>query len=166
MEIFSKFGVDWRLFAAQLINFAILLYVLKRFAYAPMTRFLDARREKIERGLRRAEESEEVHRKVKVEVEEIVLRAKREAKEIVDQAHTRAKETHKAVVEKAHGEAHAIVHAAKRRSEEEREAFVARFQTEIAELVALAAEKVVGKKWNGEDDRKMIENVVGEMGKK
>lgn len=166
MEIFSKLGIDWRLLAAQIVNFLILVYVLKRFVYTPMLRFLEERRKKIEEGLSHAEKSEELHRKVKVEVEEIVLKAKRQAKEIVDEAHTQAKHTHKTIVEQAHSDAHEIVQSAKKQSEEERQAYIARFQTEIAELVVLAAEKVVGKKWNGEEDRKMIEEVVLEMGKK
>lgn len=151
---------------AQLVNFLILLYVLKRFVYVPMTRFLDARREKIAQGLRDAEESEALRQKVKVESEEIVHLAKRQAKDIVEQAHGQAKDAQAAILEKAQEEAREIVRAAEKRSQEERDAFVARFRTEISELVVLAAEKVVGKKWNSEEDQKMIEEVVGEMRRK
>ena len=35
-ELLSKLGIDWRLLIAQLINFLILLFVLRRFAYKPI----------------------------------------------------------------------------------------------------------------------------------
>ena len=52
MEIFSKLGIDWRLLLAQVVNFLILLFVLRRFAYTPMLRFLEKRKNRIEKGLK------------------------------------------------------------------------------------------------------------------
>ena len=36
MQLISTFGVDWKLLIAQLINFFVLFFVLKRYAYGPI----------------------------------------------------------------------------------------------------------------------------------
>ena len=47
MELFSALGLDLRIFIAQFINFAVLVFVLYRFAYNPILKLLEERKEKI-----------------------------------------------------------------------------------------------------------------------
>ena len=54
MEVLAKIGVDWKLLLAQVVNFLVLLWVLRRFAYRPMLEFLEKRTKRIESGLRDA----------------------------------------------------------------------------------------------------------------
>ncbi|MBI3685123.1 hypothetical protein HY250_01845 [Candidatus Azambacteria bacterium] len=44
MELFQKFGIDWRLLVMQIINFAILLFILKRYLYKPVMDMLERMR--------------------------------------------------------------------------------------------------------------------------
>ena len=53
----EKFGIDWKLMIAQLINFAIVFFILRAFVYKPVLKLLDKRRQKIEDGLAFAEKS-------------------------------------------------------------------------------------------------------------
>ena len=55
MEIFAKLGIDWKLLIAQAINFAVLFWVLRRYAYKTMLDFLEKRTVRIEKGLQDAE---------------------------------------------------------------------------------------------------------------
>ena len=48
--------IDWTTFVLELINFAILVWILKRFLYAPVRRALEERRERAEAVRREAEE--------------------------------------------------------------------------------------------------------------
>lgn len=57
-EFLTQFGIDWKLFISQLINFAILLLVLRFFVYKPVVEILRARRKVIESGLQKAQEAE------------------------------------------------------------------------------------------------------------
>lgn len=163
MDILSKLGIDWRLLIAQIVNFLILLYVLKRFAYAPILRFLEERREKIERGIKRAEESETMNRKAKADAEELVLSAKRQAKDIMSEAHIAAQQSRESMLVQAKEESKEIILAAKRQSEKNRLAYVSRFREDIASLVVLAAEKIVRKKWGSDLDKQFIEKTVIEI---
>ena len=59
MELLSNLGINGKLLLAQIVNFFILLYILKRFAYKPILKVLDDRKEKIEKGLRDAENAKD-----------------------------------------------------------------------------------------------------------
>ncbi len=86
MEIIKNFGLDPKLFAAQIINFLIILYILRRFLYKPMLNFLEHRQKKIAEGITNAEKArlllEETARKEKL----ILKNAKDEAKKFLNEA--------------------------------------------------------------------------------
>lgn len=56
-EFISQFGIDWKLFVSQLVNFVLILIVLKIFVYTPVLKVLKERNKKIKDGLDKAEEA-------------------------------------------------------------------------------------------------------------
>ena len=52
----ETFGVNWPFFIAQLINFAIVLFVLKKYAFGPIQGILEERRQRIATGEANLEE--------------------------------------------------------------------------------------------------------------
>ncbi len=53
----EQFGIDWKLFLSQLVNFVLILIVLKFFVYNPVLKTLKERNKKIKEGLDKAEEA-------------------------------------------------------------------------------------------------------------
>src|SRR5215471_18299119 len=53
--IAQTFGVDWTHLVAQIISFCIVCIVLQRFAYKPVLKMLEGRRQQIAQGLANAE---------------------------------------------------------------------------------------------------------------
>lgn len=51
MELFNALGVDLKILFAQLVNFAILFFVLYKFAYKPLLKLIDDRKDMIEDGV-------------------------------------------------------------------------------------------------------------------
>ena len=54
----SQFGVNWKLFISQLVNFAVILIVLRLFVYTPVLKVLKERSKKIKEGLDKAQEAD------------------------------------------------------------------------------------------------------------
>lgn len=54
-DILNLFGLEGKLFIAQIINFAILLFILKKFLYEPIAKIMEERKTKIKQGLDDAE---------------------------------------------------------------------------------------------------------------
>ena len=53
----SQFGIDWKLFLSQLVNFFLILIILRLFVYKPVLKILKERNKKIKEGLDKAEEA-------------------------------------------------------------------------------------------------------------
>ena len=60
MEIINNFGLDPLLLGAQIVNFLIIFFILKRFAYKPVLDILKKREDSIKEGLRQAEEGKKI----------------------------------------------------------------------------------------------------------
>jgi F-type H+-transporting ATPase subunit b len=50
MEILNQFGLDWKLFIAQIVNFLVIAYIFKRFLYKPILDALHKRNDAIKKG--------------------------------------------------------------------------------------------------------------------
>lgn len=85
-ELISKLGIQWQLLIAQIINFAIVAFVLWKFAYKPVIEILEKRRSKIEKSIAEAERIEKDRARMNEEYTETIKRAREEAESIVTEA--------------------------------------------------------------------------------
>ncbi|SRR5258708_23770100 len=90
MDIFGTFGLDPVLTIAQIVNFLIILYVLKRFLYKPLFNVFKKREELAKESIKNAEESTKALEKAKDEEKKIIKEAHETAKQIINDAHDQA----------------------------------------------------------------------------
>ena len=126
-----------------IVCFLITLYVLKRFAFGPIQKAIDERRERIRQSIEEAEHAREEARTLLVEHQKLIGRAKTDAEEIL-------------------AEARRIAEANERRMREELETDRQR-RLEVVELSLLAATKVTGKALDDSDHRRLIEEAIAEL---
>lgn len=142
-ELFAAFGLDWRLLLIQALNFAILLAVLWKFLYKPVLKMIDERREKVEKGVRDAEEAAKKLAAAQGEGKSIVAAAAKDAEGLVVAARTRAEEKGGQIVKAAETRAEGILSDAAARAEEARRQALLASEREIAKAAMLAAEKIL-----------------------
>jgi F-type H+-transporting ATPase subunit b len=115
----SRVEIDWKILVGQIINFAILFFVLKILIYKPFLTLLKTRREKIEEGINKSIEADKELSKIgemKVDLEKIneeekkkiLIRADEEAKKRLEEANKKAEEERSVVLVKAQKEADAL----------------------------------------------------------
>lgn len=115
----NSIEVDWKILVGQIVNFAILFFVLKALIYKPFLSLLKTRREKIEEGINKSVEADKELSKIgemKVDLErineeekkKILIKADEEAKKRLEEANKKAEEEKSAVLVKARKEAEAI----------------------------------------------------------
>src|SRR5581483_2231836 len=63
MEVLGTLGINWKLFLAQLINFGIVLFIFWRWVVTPLGKTLTDRQNRIEQGLKNADQTEEAKKK-------------------------------------------------------------------------------------------------------
>lgn len=86
MELLKNFGIEPVLFLAQIVNFLVILYVLKRFLYKPVFNMLKEREEKIKRGLEQAKQAQELLEKAGEREKSIIRTAQQQAKILMEDA--------------------------------------------------------------------------------
>jgi F-type H+-transporting ATPase subunit b len=86
MEIISSFGLNPWLLGAQILNFLIVLFLLKKFLYKPILGILKKRQTTIKDGLQQAEEARIKLEKVIIEEKNILRNAQLQSKKIIEDA--------------------------------------------------------------------------------
>ena len=79
---------------AQALNFLILLFILAKFAYKPLLKVMEERKEKIANDLKAADQAKADAEAVKAEYAAKLAEAKAEAQEIIDNARKTAAAAH------------------------------------------------------------------------
>lgn len=157
MEIFAKLGVDWKLLLAQVVNFAILFWILRRFAYRPMLEFLEKRSERIEKGLKDAEAAKHKLSEMEEKEKEVLAAARHEARAILSAAEEGAKKRDAERLAETEAEAKRFLEDARIKIGEEKQKILSEAKREIAEVVSLSVEKILKEKVDTEKDQKIIE---------
>jgi len=97
--------IHWYQLLFQIINFAILVFVLKKFLYKPIITIIDQRNKKIQDSIKAAEKTLEEKEKIEQIKKKAIEAAEKEAVRIVDLAKKTADKAGKQMIENAKDEA-------------------------------------------------------------
>lgn len=159
-ELISTFHIDWMLILAQLVNFAIVLFVLKKFAYGPVLKLMDERTNKIEKGLKDAEQSHKKLSEITEKEKEVLVEARKTAQEIVSNAEAMAIKNKEEIVVEAKAQAEKILADSAKKMEQERVQMMQEVKGQVAELIILATGKVIDEKMTTEKDGELINKTL------
>lgn len=101
MEIVKNFGLNPVLLGAQIVNFLIILFLLKKFLYKPVLEVLKKRQIAIKEGLKQAEESRIKLERIVIEEKNILRQAQLQSRKIIEDAKLESVEIAKQVNEEA-----------------------------------------------------------------
>jgi F-type H+-transporting ATPase subunit b len=88
----------------QIVNFAILFFLLRKYLYNPILKILEERAKKIHDGLEAAEKSIEEREKLEKEKRKVILEAQKNANKILEGARLRVKKLEKQLMEECEKE--------------------------------------------------------------
>ncbi len=90
MNILSNFGFDPKLFIAQIVNFVIILFILKKIMYKPVLDMLKKRDREIKKGIENAQAAELRLKEVEEREKVILQKANEKADKILGDAKAQA----------------------------------------------------------------------------
>ena len=134
----EKLGIDWRLFIAQIINFLVLFFVLRKFLYKPVVIMLESRRKTIEKSLEDALKMEESVARMNAENEKKLQEIKKEAARILEEAAARAEKMHEEKMGLTRQDVQKIIEQGKVQLAEERQEVFRGVREEAATLITSA----------------------------
>ncbi|MDT3698333.1 MAG: F0F1 ATP synthase subunit B [Thermincola sp.] len=163
-EILESLGFEFPKFLWQVVNFLILLWILKKFAYKPILSMLDERKKSIEDAINNAESAKTEAANLRKEYETRLAEAKQEAQDIIAKATKLGEEMKNDIVANAQAEATKAIQRAQEEINREKDQAIAALRDEVATLAVMAAGKVLGKAISVEDHQKLVNEFVTEVG--
>jgi F-type H+-transporting ATPase subunit b len=146
-----------------LIAFGITFFVLRRYAFGPIQRTIDERRERIRAALEEAEKAREEARQLLERHRALIGEAKHESAEILADA----RKVGDAQMQRAKAEAEADrqrrLEETRRQIEAETARAIDQIRAEVADLTVEATERVVGKVLDTADQRRLIDEAIEEL---
>ena len=166
MEIFHNFGVELPLFIAQIINFAIIFYVLKRFLYKPILQMLKNRENTIKTGLTQAEEARVLLEQASEKEKAILKKAQGEAKSIVADARKESEEMVAKTEEKTRQQVEKMLSEAREQISSETKEAEKRLTKNISELAISYLKKSIEELFTEEDQEAVLDRTIKTIRKK
>ena len=148
---------------AQILNFIVLLWVLAKFAYKPLIKAMDDRRNRIINDLDTAEQTRLDAEALKAQYVEQLSNARQEATDIVDKANKVAQNLHDEFMEQARAEKDAMMATAKERIEQDKQQALVDIRTQVIALSTQIASKVVNQKLNSAEDQKLVADATDQF---
>ena len=147
-------------FLIQMITFVIVFLILKRFAFKPIVKKLEERRQVIDHGVKMGLELEKQKAELDKQGGVIIREARHEADKIIATGHKEARaiisDTEKATSRKVE----AMVADAEARIEEESEQARLSLEKDIVGLISEATEALVGEKVDTKKDAALIDKIL------
>ena len=113
MGALGRFGLDPILFAAQLVNFLVIAWVINHFLLRPLMANLKVRREKLAKGLEDAEKARVALEDAAKEKAKVLQEASAEAFRMLENARDEAERLRAAALERAGKDAERMIEEAR-----------------------------------------------------
>ncbi len=165
-NVATMFGISAKLFVAQLVNFGIVLLVLWKWVFTPVTKALQKRTQKIEQSLQTAENIQVQKAEFETWKKAEMAQARVAAAEIVGQAKGEAEKVREELLHKAKQEQEKLLADGKKALAQEQEQVLAEARGQLADLVVLAAEKVLKEKLTDKKDKELAQSALNTLSTK
>jgi F-type H+-transporting ATPase subunit b len=146
-----------------IVCFLITLFVLKRYAFGPIQKMIDDRRERIRQALEEADKAREEARNLLEEHRKLIGQARGEAEEILSEARQVGQAMQARAKEEVETDRQRRLEETRRQIEAETRRALEQIRGEVAELSLIAAEKVTRRSLRDDDQRRLIEEAIGEL---
>jgi len=153
----AALGISAQSFVIQLLTFLIVFLALRKWAFKPIIKMLNERKDVIENGVALGEKMQAQEAETEAKVAEKLHAARRQADSILADAESEARQKIQSAEEAAKVRADTVVKEAeaqiKQASERERK----RLEKEVVELVSEVSEAVIQEKVDAKKDAALID---------
>jgi F-type H+-transporting ATPase subunit b len=149
----------------QIINFSILLFLLKKYLYKPILNILEQRAKKIHEGLEAAEKSIEEREKLDKEKKKVLVEAEKNATKILAGARIQAKKLEEQLNEKAEIETERKLKKSDALAKTKLGEMQEELQSKFSESVVNTTETLLKDAIDSNNHREIIKNQISELKK-
>ena len=144
----------------QILGFLIVLWIMKRFAWKPLLRMLEDRKERIRSELEETERRKEDAGKLRQQYEDKLKSIDAEARARLQEAVKNAQKVASEIKEEARADVKEMLGRARDEIERDRAQALAELKNEVVNMVVRASEKILRETLDAEKHRKMIADFI------
>lgn len=159
----KAFGVDWSHFISQVISFAIVAFLLQRFAYQRVLAVLEERRQRIADGLANADKIKAELARTEQQRLEVLAQANTQATKLIEEARAAAARVQEQETQKAIAAAEQIMAKAREAAAADHARMLAELRREVGRLVVQTTATVTGKILTADDQRRLAEETTRQV---
>lgn len=159
-EGIAALGFNLPSLISNLINFAVLMVLLRLFLYKPVLKLLDERRARIQEGLESAAQATSAAAASEADAKAAAAQAQQQAREAVQQAQEAAGRLREQLEADARRDAERIVARAREEVQIERDQAISQLRQEFADLTIAAAERVTGQALDRQAHQRLIDETL------
>jgi len=146
-----------------IVAFFITFFVLKRYAFGPIQKMIDERREQIRRSIEEADNARNEARQLLEEHRALMNEARGEAEQILAEARKTRESMEQRMREETETERQRRLEETRREIAAETTRALEQIRSEVADLTLEATSIVVGKKLDSDRDRELISDAIGSL---
>ena len=147
-----------------IINFIILLFILKHFFSKPVNKIMDDRMNGINASIKNAKDNEEKAEISKNEKERLLFESKTKGREIVEEYKTNAENISQEIIDEAKKESSIIMERTRIEIEREKQKAESEIKKQVIDLSLVLSEKALGQHIDEKEHRRLIEDFIFKVG--
>jgi F-type H+-transporting ATPase subunit b len=158
----GSLGIDGKALVIQLVTFVLAFLVLKKWAFGPILKIMEQRRETIEQGVNLGEKMKKDEAALEAKVADELRKARKEADGIVASAQETSRDTIREAEDKAKDKAAGILKEADERIKTDMQRARKQLEGELVGLISDATEAIIGEKVDAKKDAQLIDRALKE----
>jgi F-type H+-transporting ATPase subunit b len=160
----DKLGINPGYLISQVVNFALLLILLRMVLYRPILDMLDKRKKRIQQDLDDADSAKKEADRIQAEYQTKMDEVRKEGQETVSQAVQQGEKLKEEILAQARQEAAEIIAKGQAELEYERKQAMGEMRGQVVDLAIQAASKVVGESLDEQGHRRVIQDFLDNLG--
>jgi F-type H+-transporting ATPase subunit b len=153
----SKLPLDLLL---NILNIILLFLITRFLVYKPVKKFMQERKDRIEKEKADAEQQLREANDLKEEYSSLLADADNKAKQTILESESEARKRSSEIIEKANSDAEQIMEEARIQANEEKENSLNNMKGEIASLAVSISEKILSREINEKDNERIVDNFL------
>lgn len=146
-----------------LVIFIVLLLVLSKYAFKPITKAVEEREKALSEAIDAAQRDRDDANRLLQDQREQIAAARDEAQKIIAEARAAAEQVRGTMIEHAHGETGELLNRARREIVAERDRAIADLRREAIDLAIAGASRVIGKNLDDQSNRQLVESFLASI---
>ena len=147
----------------MMLNFAIVLLLLTKFAWNPLLKVIAERQARIAGQIEAADQERVAAEKLRAEYQQQMQNAKGDAQTIMDKAMRQADNTKEEIIASAREEHARLLEAAQEKIARERQQALEDIRSEVVAISVAAAAKVIGQSVDEKVNARLVDDFITQL---